>query len=149
MFFRGNKKHPWLFSADHPTISNINFTIGQYLQCILDPRISWFSHLDPSNTAYSPLDPIKIEVPFPSNGPILHVNPELMKSQSIKKRTSKFPADPERITKSGKRLQFANWKDPPSLRTVNQRFLWAMFNSYVSSTWEYIHVYKCIYHVWG
>ena len=93
---------------------NKNSTIGQYLQCTLDPRISWFSHLDPSNTAYSLLDPIKyinIEVPFP----YISIKWAYSPCQSIiddvpihQKRTSKFPADPERMTKSGKRLQFAN-----------------------------------------
>ena len=102
----------------------------------MDPRISWFSHLDPSNTAYSPLDPIKyikIEVPFP----YISIKWAYSPCQSIiddvpihQKRTSKFPADPERMTKSGKRLQLRT--DPPSLRTINQRFLWAMLNSYVT-----------------
>jgi hypothetical protein len=28
-------------------------------------------------------------------------------------------------------IQKTNWKDPPSLSSVNQLFLWTMFNSYV------------------
>ena len=149
MFFRGNKKHPWLFGADHPTISNIKFHywsvspmyIGSENFLVFPFRsikyglFSIRSHKNWSSIsikwAYSPCQSRIDEVP-------IH-----------KKRTSKFPADPERITKSGKRLQFANWKDPPSLRTVNQPFLWAMFNSYVTNCqrvypikWITIPLYK-------